>query len=88
MKSEATINNRAKRHLAGGLSLRRVSPQASAAWQATYWGCGAPQPENDELLSTICEYTQKEIFPLPQHTTPPQGTDDDDMEHSLLSIVV
>ena len=32
------------RHLAGGLSLRRVSPEASAAWRATYWGCEAPQP--------------------------------------------
>jgi hypothetical protein len=50
MKSEATINNRAKRHLAGGLSPREVSRRRAEHRRATYWGCEAPQPKGAILL--------------------------------------
>ena len=46
------------RHRAGGLSLRRVSPQASAAWQATSWGCEAPQPDKASSYPVSNEYGQ------------------------------
>lgn len=37
----------------GGLSLRRVSLEANAAWQATYWGCDSPSARKERRWSVL-----------------------------------
>lgn len=65
-----TINRSAKRHRYRGTEPARSEPQASAAQAGDLLGGRAPQPENGEFLSAICDYTHQEVFPPPNSTTP------------------